>query len=267
MVSRSKTADGRRTVVSFTWFNLDSAGGTYNLRTFGDDGSLNELGRQYIASCQAWASGAPAPPSPVPTPPPPTPPPSPGPTTQCNVGDVVLCTGSTRQYCAGNQCCPDGSTCPSATEAFNRDRNCPTTKTSNCLVGANNDPSATTTAAPTPAPPPKPTPSPSPVPTPTPTPKPTVGTSSCAAHPACSGLVGNCCPSDDGSMLACCGATPAPPPSASTQTCDDVWNVDAGGYTCGARITWIQDNQSKSRAEAEDQVAGEFPDECGPCLS
>merc|ERR550532_1070937 len=57
MVAKAKTSDGRHAVVSFTWFNLDMAGGTYNLRMFNDDGSLNQLGEQYIKSCQAWASG------------------------------------------------------------------------------------------------------------------------------------------------------------------------------------------------------------------
>merc|ERR1712110_838055 len=56
-VSQAKTKDGRRAVVSFTWFNLNMAGGTYNLRLFNDDGTLNEVGQSYISACQAWASG------------------------------------------------------------------------------------------------------------------------------------------------------------------------------------------------------------------
>jgi len=55
MVSKAKTSDGRRAVASFTWFNLDMSGGTYNLQLF-DNGTLNELGKQYVTSCQAWAS-------------------------------------------------------------------------------------------------------------------------------------------------------------------------------------------------------------------
>lgn len=57
---------------------------------------------------------APTPPSPSPSPPP-TPPPSPSPGS-CAVGDAVDCTsGGT---CAGDQCCGDLSTCPSAHNDF-----------------------------------------------------------------------------------------------------------------------------------------------------
>lgn len=77
-VSKALTSDGRRAVASFTWFNQNMAGGTYNLQVFNDDGSLNELGESYMSACQAWASGSPMP-SPVPTPVP-TPSPSPSPT-------------------------------------------------------------------------------------------------------------------------------------------------------------------------------------------
>merc|ERR1719469_1191471 len=64
MVSAATTKDGRRAVVSFTWFNLNMAGGTYNLQMFNDDGTLNKLGQAYIAACQSWASGMPTPPEP-----------------------------------------------------------------------------------------------------------------------------------------------------------------------------------------------------------
>jgi len=78
-VSLAKTADGRRAIASFTWFNQDMAGGTYNLQIFNPDGSLNAAGESYITSCQAWASGGPMP-SPVPGPSPaPAPHPSPAP--------------------------------------------------------------------------------------------------------------------------------------------------------------------------------------------
>lgn len=56
MVGKMVTTDGRRVVVSFTWFNLDMDGGTYNLRLFDDDGSLNNVGRSYISACQKWAN-------------------------------------------------------------------------------------------------------------------------------------------------------------------------------------------------------------------
>merc|ERR1712039_947532 len=64
MVSTAKASDGRRAVTSFTWFNLNGAGATYNLQLFDEQGTLNALGKQYIKSCQAWASGTLAPPSP-----------------------------------------------------------------------------------------------------------------------------------------------------------------------------------------------------------
>lgn len=56
MVGQAKTTDGRRVVVSFSWFNLDMDGGTYNLRLFDDDGSLNVLGHSYMESCKKWAA-------------------------------------------------------------------------------------------------------------------------------------------------------------------------------------------------------------------
>merc|ERR1719453_1853917 len=68
-VSLAVTSDGRRAVTSFTWFNQDMAGGTYNLQIFNSDGTLNNVGEKYIEACQAWADGGPMP-SPVPHPPP-----------------------------------------------------------------------------------------------------------------------------------------------------------------------------------------------------
>merc|ERR1711957_1027814 len=81
MVSKSVTSDGRRAVRSFTWFNLDMAGGTYNLQLFNGDGSVNP--------------------------------------------------GSTSVGCAGNQCCPDGSACPSAEASFT---GCRSGKSEDCTV-------------------------------------------------------------------------------------------------------------------------------------
>ena len=57
MTGKAKTSDGRRAVVSFTWFNLNMAGGTYNLQLFNDDGTINSVGKDYISACQSWASG------------------------------------------------------------------------------------------------------------------------------------------------------------------------------------------------------------------
>lgn len=75
----------------------------------------------------------PTPPSP-PSPPPPSPPapPSPSPAT-CAVGDVVSCPDSAAG-CAGDQCCPDGSTCPSAHSTFS---GCSKPKSEDCTGGSN----------------------------------------------------------------------------------------------------------------------------------
>jgi len=47
--------------------------------------------------------------------------------------------------------------------------------------------------------------------------------------------------------------------------CADVWDVVADGHRCGSRVTWIQRNEGKSRTSAEQQVAKEYPKECGAC--
>lgn len=49
----------------------------------------------------------------------PSPAPTPGATSEmrhCNFGDTVQCPGEA--FCTGNQCCMDGSTCPSASQDF-----------------------------------------------------------------------------------------------------------------------------------------------------
>jgi len=150
MVASAKTSDGRSVVAAFSWFNLDMAGGTYNLRLFDDNGSVNEVGQAYIRGCQAWAGvtppsppsptppSPPAPPAPAPPAPPspgpvPTPPPTPN-SPSCKVGDAVACPGSPAG-CGGNQCCPDGSMCPSAAANFN---GCPLPKKEDCTTPATN---------------------------------------------------------------------------------------------------------------------------------
>jgi len=75
------------------------------------------------AACSATSPG----PSPATTTSP-APRPSPSPTPSCRVGESVVCPGSLR-HCAGNQCCPDGSTCPSASEEFS---GCAKGKTEDC---------------------------------------------------------------------------------------------------------------------------------------
>ena len=64
-------------------------------------------------------------------------------------------------------------------------------------------------------------------------------------------------------MVACAVAAP-------TTECAAVWEVDACAngecYTCGARITYVIGTGS-SEAAAANTVAGEFPMECGACLT
>lgn len=47
----------------------------------------------------------------------------------------------------------------------------------------------------------------------------------------------------------------------------DVWNSEAGSFTCGQRIDFLASPQGESLrfVEACRFVAGEFPDVCGPC--
>jgi len=48
----------------------------------------------------------------------------------CSVGDAVTCPGDGKDWlCAGNQCCDDGGTCPSADVSFH---GCPAPKTVDC---------------------------------------------------------------------------------------------------------------------------------------
>jgi len=67
----------------------------------------------FPSHCAALVSGS----SPTPSPPSPQPSPSPSPPSgSCQVGDFVTCSDGTA--CGGNQCCRDGSTCPSASNSF-----------------------------------------------------------------------------------------------------------------------------------------------------
>jgi len=50
----AKTSKGHPVVKGFSWFNLNQAGGTYNLRLFDDSGNLNMLGETYVENCQRW---------------------------------------------------------------------------------------------------------------------------------------------------------------------------------------------------------------------
>lgn len=48
----------------------------------------------------------------------------------CSPGDAVTCPGQSDAVCSGNQCCPDGSTCPSADHSF---AGCQSPKTLDCM--------------------------------------------------------------------------------------------------------------------------------------
>jgi len=140
-------------------------------------------------------------PSPVPTPPSPTPSPAPSPGGTCAVGENVACPdGASR--CQGNQCCGDGSACPSAEKTFS---GCELPKSSDCT-------SSTPAPAPVPAPvpaPPAPAP-PAPAPTPTPSPQ---GTCAVGENVACPGsdrcqgnqccMDGSACPSAENTFNSC----------------------------------------------------------------
>lgn len=56
-------------------------------------------------------------------------------------------------------------------------------------------------------------------------------------------------------------SSPSPPPSA----CEQVLNVDANGFTCGSRINWLKTVLGLSETASRQQVAEEFPPECGAC--
>eukprot|EP00931_Biecheleriopsis_adriatica_P061972 TRINITY_DN372_c0_g1_i1.p1 TRINITY_DN372_c0_g1~~TRINITY_DN372_c0_g1_i1.p1 ORF type:complete len:777 (+),score=117.95 TRINITY_DN372_c0_g1_i1:43-2331(+) len=62
----------------------------------------------------------------------------------CTAGDPVTCPG-TRVGCAGNSCCPDGSTCPSADRDFGC---CPKPKAEDCVMPGSSPKNLTTTPEP-----------------------------------------------------------------------------------------------------------------------
>lgn len=71
----------------------------------------------FSGKCAALVASSP---SPSPSPEPPSPPtPTPSPLPHCDVGEPVLCPNS-HSLCAGNQCCPDGSVCPSADDSWDQ---------------------------------------------------------------------------------------------------------------------------------------------------
>jgi len=124
MVAEAKTSDGRRAVTAFTWFNQDMAGGTYNLRLFNDDGTLNAAGEAYIKSCQAWASEVPMHRLAVPRPPAAQAPRRAAAESKVvissapKVGAPAECPNGNGAMCAGDQCCPGDIPCPTANPGF-----------------------------------------------------------------------------------------------------------------------------------------------------
>jgi endoglucanase len=52
---------------------------------------------------------------------------------------------------------------------------------------------------------------------------------------------------------------------STSGSCEAALNNNAGGYTCGARIAWLQSNRGMNDIQAKNHVAGEFPSECGAC--
>jgi len=131
----------------------------------------------------------------------------------CAVGDPVDCADGFG--CAGNSCCRDGSTCPSAHPDF---ACCPSEKTTDCTGGvappapqpAPPSPAPAPHPSPTPAPaPPAPAPAPAPVPVPVPSGGgcPVGGDAVCPDGAHCAGrqccMDGSTCPSAPNSFDAC----------------------------------------------------------------
>jgi len=91
-------------------------------------------GNQCLNDKACYLSRLPPAPSPPPSPTPspsPSPSPSPGPAT-CTVGSNVHCQNS-KANCKGQECCPDGSICPSAPNSW---KGCPKPKDYDCTQGA-----------------------------------------------------------------------------------------------------------------------------------
>lgn len=82
------------------WFaNSEGDGGTARKTTWLFEENAATIGKAYKDMCSSLIAG-------------PTP-------AHCNVGDTVKCPGADVD-CQGNQCCPDGSTCPSADDSYDK---------------------------------------------------------------------------------------------------------------------------------------------------
>jgi hypothetical protein len=114
----------------FTRFLNGQGGIRHVLNTRGGTATIQGTRMARLANVAPAPTPAPAPmPSPTPGP---APPPTPAlrPEGFCNSGDMVICPGSPDHIvCGGNQCCPDGSTCPSAEHSF---AGCQSPKTLDC---------------------------------------------------------------------------------------------------------------------------------------
>ena len=70
----------------------------------------------------------------------------------------------------------------------------------------------------------------------------------------------NTTPNPTATLMPTTGGSPQP-----ASDCHSVWNVMAGEYTCGARITYIKGLAGHTQQSAEGVVSKEFPAECGAC--
>jgi len=105
---RAPEHPGVRFTNVFTRF-LNGHGGIWHVLN-GQGGSATVAGTRMARIAGSAPAPAPAP----------GPAPAPVPGGSCKVGDNVECTSSGVQaFCGGNQCCPDGSACPSAEPDFN----------------------------------------------------------------------------------------------------------------------------------------------------
>jgi len=70
---------------------------------------------------------------------------------------------------------------------------------------------------------------------------------------------------------ACAGRLTETTTTSTTSTpfgelCAEVWHSDAEGFTCGSRISWVQENLVAGDLEAaKARVASEYPSICGAC--
>ncbi|CAE7582387.1 SLC8A1, partial [Symbiodinium pilosum] len=128
-------------VERISWFSEWSMGaftlGGYKPRTYEawssslfepTTGRFTPHGARFVHYCRDSTGGSMAPPASPATAPAKVEPKGKAKPAPCSVGSVVPCPGG-EGSCAGNQCCPDGSTCPSADAGFH---GCTDSKTEDC---------------------------------------------------------------------------------------------------------------------------------------